>query len=78
MNEVQDLRDHIFNGVDLIQHLLRDPSDTAKGWAREWCATEIARAPAPALPRQGPYCSYCQEEVVKPSPTCRVSERHGK
>lgn len=42
--EIRDLRNHIFNGVDLIEHLLRDPTDKTKAWAREWCAVEIANS----------------------------------
>lgn len=51
--EVQDLRNHVFNGVDLIEHLLRDPTDTAKAWGREWCAAEIARATVETTERLG-------------------------
>lgn len=51
--EVNDLRNHIFNGVDLIEHLLRDPTGQAKAWAREWCATEISRS---AVEPKADYC----------------------
>lgn len=43
--EVQDLRNHIFNGADIVESLLREvPTDTTKAWAREWCAVEVSRS----------------------------------
>lgn len=66
--EVQDLRNHVFNGVDLIEHLLRDPADTAKAWAREWCAAEIARAtPQPAAPTANEISELSPDNKAQPA-----------
>jgi len=41
-------------------------------------AREALRPADETVAVRGPYCSWCQGELAKPSPTCCVSETHAQ